>query len=350
MVSFVLSIPSPATIVARKCSVKERERGEGALAGVVLDADTEMPSAGAQVVVAWTDVAVGKKSIEKTPQLRSSKVAADGSYLICGVPTDLQTGTIAYRGADSTAEVPVSFANRLVVQSFHLPLQVLLDSSVATPAHATRGRAVLAGKVLGEKRKAIEGARVAVEADDAVTTSGVNGDFRLNGVRAGTRSVTVRKLGYVAAELSIDFSSITPRSRDFTLLPVSRTLETVTITALRDVGLQRVGFTERRRLGAGTYLGPKEIDGKNAPRLGILLETVLVLKRYGCARYWIDGQMWSSMSDGDPSLGPDAFLSGAELGAVEVYGPLTAPAEFIAVSNSGMCASVVIWTKNKIGK
>lgn len=343
---FVLSIPSPTTIVGRKCSPTERKLGDAALAGVVLDADTEMPSVGTEVIVAWMDYVVGTKSIEKTPQRRSSTVKEDGSYLVCGIPSDLQTGILAARGKDSTAEVPVVFSNRLVVQSLHLPRSE--DSIVATTS--SKRTASLTGRILGQNGKAIDGARIAVEADNAVTTSDVNGAFTLSGVRAGTRLVSVRKLGYAPAELSLDFNSVTPRTSTVTLVPVSSVLETVTVTALRDVGLQRVGFTERRRLGAGTYLGPKEIDGKNAPKLGILLEEVPLLRRYTCVRYWVDGHMWSSMSDDDGSLGPDAFLSGAELGAVEVYGPLTAPAEFIALSKQGLCASVVVWTKFKIGR
>jgi hypothetical protein len=346
---FVLSVPSPATIVGRKCSATERKLGDAAAAGVVLDADTEMPSEGATVVVAWVDIALGTKSIEKTPQRRSAPVRADGTYLICGIPSDLQTGVMALRGKDSTAEVPVSFVNRLVLQSFHLPLA--RDAQTSSPSELpVAGNASLTGHIVGQKGDAIEGARIAVESDNAVTISDAGGAYRLNGVRAGTRLVTIRKLGYSAEERSVDFSSVTPRAMNFRLSPVSQVLETVTISAMRDIGLQRVGFSERHRLGSGTYLGPKEIEGKNSPRLGVLLETVQVLKRYSCVRYWIDGHMWSSMSDTDASLGPDAFLSGAELGAVEVYGPLTAPAEFVAVSKSGMCASVVVWTKNKIGR
>ena len=348
--SFVLAIPSPTTIVGRKCSATERKSGDAALAGVVLDADTEMPSAGAEVAVAWMDYSVGTRNIEKTPRWLSSKVTVDGSYLICGIPADLQTGIIAFRGKDSTAEVPVSFANRLVVQSFHLPLP---DDSTVTAADtikAVRGSAVLTGRILGEKGKPIEGARIAVDADNTATTSDASGSFHLGGARAGTRLVTVRKLGFEARELSVDLSSISPRTLDISLSPVSQVLKAVTVTALRDIGLQRVGFTERKRLGSGTYLGPREIEGKNAPKLGILLETVTVLHRYACVRYWVDGHMWSTASDADPSLGPDAFLSGAELGAIEVYGPLSAPAEFIAVSKFGQCASVVVWTKNKIGR
>lgn len=349
--SLTLSVPSPSTIVARKCSLKDRDLGDAALVGVVLDADTEIPSLGAEVVVSWTDIAVGSKSIAKTPQRRSSKILADGTYLVCGIPADLATGILAARGADSTSEVPVSFANKLVIQSFHLPAPRDVATTAADSLHPPRGKAVLTGKILSDKGMAIAGARVAVEADDAVTTSESNGEFRLSGIRAGTRELSVRKLGYTASETSIDFSSVTPRSTTVTLLPIAQSLKTVTVSALRDVGLQRVGFTERRRLGSGTYLGPREIEGKNSPKLGILLETVPVLKRYACVKYWVDGHIWSSLSDTDPSLGPDAFLSGAELAAVEVYGPLTAPGEFIAMSKSGgSCASVVVWTRNKIGR
>jgi hypothetical protein len=45
-------------------------------------------------------------------------------------------------------------------------------------------------------------------------------------------------------------------------------------------------------------------------------------------------------------MSPDAFLSGAEIGAVEVYDELSTPAEFLRVDQ---CATVVIWTKRKLG-
>jgi hypothetical protein len=47
---------------------------------------------------------------------------------------------------------------------------------------------------------------------------------------------------------------------------------------------------------------------------------------------------------------PDSFLSGAELGAVEVYDELSAPGQYMGVSSRGAaCAVVVIWTKQKLG-
>jgi hypothetical protein len=45
-------------------------------------------------------------------------------------------------------------------------------------------------------------------------------------------------------------------------------------------------------------------------------------------------------------MSPDAFLSGAELGAIEVYDELSTPAEFM---RGEQCATVVIWTKQKLG-
>ncbi|MEO7367633.1 MAG: hypothetical protein ABIZ36_06735, partial [Gemmatimonadaceae bacterium] len=57
--SFIVAIPSPAPIVKNRCSQDQRAKGPGALVGVVVDADTEMPSRGANVIVTWIDVVLG---------------------------------------------------------------------------------------------------------------------------------------------------------------------------------------------------------------------------------------------------------------------------------------------------
>jgi hypothetical protein len=62
--------------------------------------------------------------------------------------------------------------------------------------------------------------------------------------------------------------------------------------------------------------------------------------------YFVDGMRWFTAAKLDPDMSPDNFLSGAELGAIEVYDELTTPAEFMAPNQ---CATVVIWTKNKLG-
>ena len=67
-----------------------------------------------------------------------------------------------------------------------------------------------------------------------------------------------------------------------------------------------------------------------------------------CVRYFIDGWRQTEVSATDLAYLPDSYLSTAELGAIEVYSPMTAPGEFFATSlNGDVCFSVVIWTKFK---
>ncbi|HEX6575130.1 MAG TPA: carboxypeptidase-like regulatory domain-containing protein, partial [Gemmatimonadaceae bacterium] len=245
----ILSVPSPATVARRRCSNTERAIGEAALVGTVTYADSDLPAPSAEVVVAWTDFAVASKSVNKTAQRRFGRTHSDGTYIVCGIPADLQTGIIAYSGADSTAEIPVTFANGLVIQSFHIP------SAVSSELSDTAGgsRVAIFGKITDEKGAAIEGARVAIDADNAATTSDSNGEFRLTGVRSGTRSISVRKIGYAASDAIVDLSSQRPNEANIKLSAVTQMLPTVNVSAIRDVGLQRVGFTERKRTATGTF-------------------------------------------------------------------------------------------------
>jgi hypothetical protein len=345
----VLSVPSASTVVQRKCTESDRKQGGAALLGTVTYADTDLPPATAEVAVTWTDFSVGGKTVAKTAQKRSAKTRVDGTYLVCGIPQDLQTGIVAYSGADSTSEIPVSFANGLVIQSFHLSA---VEAPQGENISAPDNRAIVVGKVTDEKGVAIEGARVAVDADIAVATTNHEGLFRLGGVRTGTRAITIRKLGYVARDAVVEVTRLRPTDVVLKLYTATQVLPTVNVSALRDVGLQRVGFTGRKRTAtSGIFFGQREIEGKNSPRLSRIIETVPFFMdgRYTCIRYWVDGHMWSTASDMDASEGPDAFLSGAEIAAVEVYSPLYAPAEFVVSSKYGQCASVVIWTKSKVG-
>jgi hypothetical protein len=139
-------------------------------------------------------------------------------------------------------------------------------------------------------------------------------------------------------------------------------LDAVRVTAIRDIGLQRVGFTDRQKTASGKFYGPEEIANRNPDKLLSLIETAPMLrmatnadsKRYvtgrhnGCVAYFVDGHSWYSASGNDPDVSPDAFLSGAELGAVEVYDEMSAPAEYMRFTNGGTCAVVVIWTKWKL--
>ena len=353
-VSIVLAIPSPRTITGLKCSAEQRKLGAAALIGFVMDADTEMPSNGAEVVVAWMDLDVGTKSIVSKPERRTGRVKADGSFVVCGIPSDLTTGALAWRGRDSTAALQANFGNGLSILGFHLPPVV---TSAATPAVA-RHTASLRGVVTDDSGKPIKGARVAVEEDESTSITSDDGAYSLTGLRPGTRRVTARKIGFEFVEVAIDLTSAQPRDLPLNLKKYVPVLETVRISAMRTLGLERVGFAERKKHGSGRYLTPEQLDRWNSPSLVDALRLMPSLRftrtssgeetvtgRLGsCVRYFVDGHGWSDFDDG-----PNRYLSGSELGAIEVYTPLTAPPQFMSMDRQGqMCTSIVVWTKWKL--
>ncbi len=368
---FILALPSPSTIVANKCTAEEIGRGKAALVGTVTDGDTGAPATGSTVSVEWLEYQLGRRSMNRLPHRRIGSVRSDGTYRVCGIPDDLTTGTIAFRGADSTSTVPATFTQKLAVVSFRIPGPVAalpsapvnrLDS--AAPASVPRGSATLTGRVVDPNGSPLANARVAVETDDASAMTDNNGDFRLTGLRTGTRGLSVRRLGFAAKDLPVDVSATAPQSVTVTLERYVAMLDAVRVSAIRDIGLQRVGFADRQRSAFGRFFGPDDIDKRNPQRLSTLLETSPSLrvgtnqegKRYitsrhnGCVAYVVDGLRWSSTKPTDIEMSPDSFLSGAELGAVEVYDGLSAPAEYIRYSISGEpCAVVVVWTKFKLG-
>jgi len=375
--SFVLSVPSAKTIVATKCGPADLARGPAALIGTVQDADTETPARGAAVSVEWTDYQLSKKDVARRPQRRVATVRPDGTYRVCGIPSDLITGAVAYRGADSTSAVPVNFGNGIGVVSFHLPaseaVAVSNPASPATPLSPTapavvravpKGKAILNGKIIDGSGAPLSGARVALEADDAATTSDSKGQFSLSGLRSGTRSLSVRRLGFEALEVPVDLSSQSARNVTVTMSRYVPVLDEVRVTAVRELGLQRVGFSARQAAGNGKFYSPQDISTRNPQKLNALLETAPYLRmgtdadgnRYvtgrlnGCVKYYVDGHPWFTGSDNDPQMSPDNFLSGAELAGLEIYDELSAPPEFPNVSSHGAnCAVVVVWTKAKLG-
>ena len=364
--AFILSVPSPPTIVATKCTPEDLTRGAGALVGTVTDADTDAPSNGASVVVEWTDYQLTRRSMIRVPQKRVGTVRSDGTYRVCGIPDDLVTAVIAVRGADSTGTVTVSFEKKLAIASFHLPASGTTAANAApaphdsTAAPTPRGTATLTGRVTDGAGTPLAGARVAVEADNAATTTDNQGNFRLTGLRTGTRTLAVRRIGFASIDMPVDVSGTSARAVTVTMGHYVAVLDEVRVSAMREIGLQRVGFADRQKSGAGKFFSPADIRQRNPQRLNNLLETAPMLrmgstnegKRYvtgrhnGCVHYYVDGMSWFTASANDPEMSPDAFLSGAELGAVEVYDELSTPAEFM---RGQQCATVVIWTKQKLG-
>jgi len=338
--SFVmLSVPSAQTYAPTRCSPEELAKGQALIVGTVTEADSGEPSAGASVSVTWTDYVVAKRSVKAVPQRRSVPVAPDGRFTLCGLPDDLVAGVVATRQKDTTAAVEVNLASLVGTVSLKLP------PTRGENATASTETASISGIVVDGEGNPAKAARIAVEADDAVVMTEADGTFILNRLRIGTRRLTIRKIGFEPVERAVDVPPDGANGLTLALGKSVSVLKSIVVRAVRDFGLQRVGFTERKGRVPGAFLGPSDIARRNGPRISTLLETVPVFKRPGCTRYFIDGFIQP------PGETPDEYLSGAEIGAVEVYGTGFVPPEFFATMRSGQtCKAVVIWTRWKIDR
>ena len=330
----VLGTPSVATLVTLKCSAEERKLGPAMAVGIVSEAGTEMPAGNAEVSVEWTDFNVKGKSLTTIPRKRTGIVGADGTYRICGIPGDLEAGMFAARGNDTTVSVPTDFRRGISITSFRL-------APLASPATG-----LVTGRVVDSAGRSVEGARLSAEKETAVAISGADGSFALQGLKPGTRGITVRRLGFLPVAQPVEVvgeGSTTVEIRMSTFVPV---LETVRISARRNLGLERVGFASRAKSGFGRFYSPDDIARRRPMRLNDLLSMVptLRMQRRGCVRYFVDGMLWA-----DFGASPDMFISGHEIGALEVYDGLSAPGQFRSYGKEGgTCTSIVIWTKWKL--
>lgn len=133
--------------------------------------------------------------------------------------------------------------------------------------------------------------------------------------------------------------------------------DTVDLDSLRlSHAYASVGFDTRRNGGNGTFLDQWQIDKSGASRFTDLFRTIpgfrlqyvgsrtLIASTRGgkkCVTYWLDKVRWH---DTRPTDAND-IARPREVAALEAY-PGVAPAEF---ANHQGCATVVIWTKTRLG-
>jgi hypothetical protein len=358
---FVLSVPSPSTFVARKCSEADRKIGASALAGTVADASTEEPSVNATVVVAWVDVQFDKKKTRRTARRRSGSVNRDGTFLICGIPSDLAANVFAFKGRDSTASVPIDFSKGVATQAFAMPHRSIGKNE---NEELERLAVALDGRVVDSAGAPVANATITIPTSDAVATTGPDGRFEMFRLKPGTQMVAIRKLGWEAVDLTVNLSARAPQHVAVTLYTIPQILASVRVSGSRVPGLERVGFNQRKKMGSGSFFTPDQIATRKPENLLSLLSGITYLRttarndgvravsgRFGdCVRYWVDGVLTRGAPADSVERLPDSWLPIEEVKAVEVYSRWEAPAEFIATYNGAQCNIVVIWTNGKLAR
>ncbi|MDP9177228.1 MAG: carboxypeptidase regulatory-like domain-containing protein [Gemmatimonadota bacterium] len=376
-VSLSLAFPSGATIVVRLCDAAQRARGPAAVFGQVLDAGHEMPVVGARLSLEWIEYGIERKRLKTSFEQRSAVSASNGHFRFCGLPGELTASLSASFADDTTAKVgvrvdPVLAARRLYLAPAHgaSTTQAARASAPATGTPTTvllPSSANIAGRVVNAKGAAVSRARIASDRSKAVALTGEDGRFELRGVRRGTRTINVRRIGFQPVEIPVDVTSEGPKEIAVRLADFVPTLDTVVVTAIRDAGLDRIGFLRRKKAGMGTFLGPDKLESLGAVQFVDLFNSVPMLRRTydgygraklvgrphawgtGCINYFVDGVPWLDNRDEDTGVGGiEDFIMASEVGAIEVYAGAFVPSSFVrGLTQCDM--TVALWTRLRLG-
>jgi hypothetical protein len=381
-----LATPSATTIVNTFCPAEKQRTGPGAVIGQVRDADSDVPSTGAKVSLAWSQIMVGKEiGLHTILRQREAIVDANGSYRICGIPVGTKAAVRATYNGLSTADVPVTFTENIIqLVTLHTakpdtaPPPPVIDSAPSTTAAAPTtkaapaapkpavvglrtGHAMLSGRVVNAADRPLAGADVTVFGAASKTITDSSGNFFLRNLPSGTQTLVVRKVAYAPITQPVD---LTTRATSTTrvILPVAPpTLAAVEIKATGAAkGLEQVGFNHRQKMGLGHFMNREQIESKIPTYMTDIFTTtpgirvdyssgqpVLTGTRgstgSGCVNYVIDGTPYTEASPGDIN----DFMHPNEVEAVEVYSDVDTPAEYQKPGTS--CSTVIIWTKTRTG-
>jgi len=370
-----LAIPSAQTVLEMSCTAAWRRRGPSALVGKVLDADNDTPLVGASVSLTWKELDL--TNLRKRDVVRKGTVGPDGTYRICGLPGGIDGNVQAEFNGRKTAEVHVTMdeTNPLAFQSLRIGTAVVEEAPAADTtkgarktvaqgdtARRLRGPARLTGKVVNAAGAPVANARIDVSGTGAATLSREDGTFGFADLPSGTQALVVRQLGFEPVEMAVELSGKAPRQVTVTMSKPARVLDPVAVVAEKSKdGLDQVGYAQRKKNGFGYFMGPDEIQQRQATRMTDLFRAVPSLRVVpsgsdyvvesnrdatgGCVNYVVDGSPYQSLFAGDV----DRLMPATDVAAIEVYTGSSTPAEF-QTPGSSSCTTIVMWSKFKVKK
>lgn len=172
-----LATPSMGTVVRSQCTLEEGPDRSGALAGRVVDGDSQVPLGGAVVTLSWQEE--GSRQIRRM----SVETGPGGWYRTCSAPADvpvLLSGSFFGREA-ARQEVSVSEGG---FTEAHVPLQKLASTHVS-------------GQLVdNESGEAVEGAEAWLRSTSHRALSNSRGQFDLGDVPPGTYMLVTDHLAY----------------------------------------------------------------------------------------------------------------------------------------------------------
>ncbi len=201
----------------------------------------------------------------------------------------------------------------LVVTQFIIAVTSVAQQPAARPAQ-------LSGAVYVQGiRKPVAGATVAIETLGLTASTDAEGHFRLTGIRPGSQSLTIRKIGFVAATSVITFRSDDSLNSELMLVRIqaAQTLAGVRVEERSMQGWKMQEFEDRRRMGVGQFITRDLIDrnrGRLLPDLLALISGPKILNGEAGNAWAFSGGGTTSFLNNGPVLDKLDRLLGASNG------------------------------------
>ena len=342
----VFGVPSVASLIRNECPSTDVD-SSSILMGTVVDVDTGTPIPSAKVTVSWTEYTFGKKirGLQKVPQKLETITNSSGAYRVCGLPADLGAAVVARSGDAATDEIGIrSFA----------PSVMLVTLAISRNPAA---KVSLAGFVRDEKGAPLKSARIQMIGAASAAVTDEDGHFTLSNLSPGSRSIAIRRIGYIPASISVQLSARSSAPLDIRLAKYVPILDTVFILGRRDQGLASIGFSQRKKNGAGEFLLREDIEKMHPGRLTDVLANMRQVtisyengqpvaksrRGYGCTRLVIDGTPWTLYDARELN----DVIEAQEISALEVYSGTSVPSEFQNGPDRN-CLTIVVWSRTRV--
>lgn len=363
------TLPSGAKLRDAICNGARMDDGRIVVAGHAIDADTDRPLVGAQVVASWVYNYIDRTTLKVVTQTRTASVKtdSDGSYRMCGVPSDVVLSLQLQREqrVGPIVRLVVSDEEGAAVRDMSLsprtaPTAAELDSVARVRGGSGRdsaraelklvGTATLSGVVRSLSGEPVRDAEIRVRDARASTTTDSAGAFTLSGLPAGTQLLVVRRLGVPPVEQLVDLRPERTVRREVLVGRVIA-LDSIRVVAART---DYPEFERNRRSNAfGQFLTRKQITGIQATETADLFFDILGFSVFGrgtqarivsnralsrhpeckSANVVIDGMENSAIWSITPS----------EIAGIEAYSDETfVPARF---TGRAECGVIVIWRR-----
>lgn len=257
-------IPNAQQLMATVCGSALRDASPGIVVGRARVRGDTSAIRNLSIVAEWQ--AAGTPDSLGAGRQAKVQGGADGLFRLCGVPTNTVVKLRAVaEGAETADSTTVTLQGGTRLARTELTLERL-------ETLASRG-SVFVGVVVADSTHApIPLAEVALPELNKSETTNSRGEFRITGIPAGEHRVSVRRIGYGAADTRLTFNGRETIERRV-VLGRAITLEAVQVTATAYDKLRR-SFDDNMRVGLGHFMTRDQIAKYDGMELATVLSNL----------------------------------------------------------------------------